>query len=80
MNKSSISSSSFDELSKVKMERKKVEINLKLLENRITLLEKEEKKALKSIEATRKKIEQINSMKIKSEEHKKIQCEVRNKK
>lgn len=70
--------SSVDELSRAKMERKKVEANLKLLENRITLLENEEKRAWKSIEDTKKKIEQINLMKLKSEEHKKIKYEVKN--
>lgn len=51
-----------------KLARKRIEEDTKLLENRIALLENEEKKALKKIEETKKKAEDISSYKLRNKE------------
>lgn len=51
-----------------KIARKKIEEDTKLLENRIALLENEEKRALKKIEETKKKANNINSYKERNKE------------
>lgn len=51
-----------------KIARKKIEEDTKLLENRIALLENEEKRALKKIEETKKKANNITSYKERNKE------------
>ncbi len=50
-------------LDEAKKARKKMEDDAKLLANRIALLESEEKRALKKIQETKKKAEEIMSLK-----------------
>lgn len=52
----------------VKKDRKNVENNQRLLENRIQLLKQEERRTLKKIEETRKKALEIYYLKLKNEE------------
>ena len=51
-----------------KQSRKKIEEDTKLLENRIALLEIEERKSKKKIEETRKKAEEIKLQKQRNKE------------
>ena len=52
----------------MKKDRKNVENNQRLLENRIQLLKQEERRTLKKIEETRKKALEIYYLKLKNEE------------
>lgn len=55
-------------LAEAKLERKKKEDDARTLANRIALLESEEKKALKKIQETKKKAEEITNLKIRNKE------------
>ena len=48
--------------------KKKIEDDAKLLENRIALLEMEEKKSKKKIEETKQKAEEIKMLKLRNKE------------
>lgn len=75
-NTSNLNNSNTEELIKIKQERKKVENDAKLLENRINLLQIEEKKALKKIEETKKKAEKLKQIKLRNEFNEKQKLEV----
>ena len=51
-----------------KLLKKKIEDDAKLLENRIALLEMEEKKSKKKIEETKQKAEEIKMLKLRNKE------------
>ena len=51
-----------------KLLKKKIEEDAKLLENRIALLEMEEKKSKKKIEETKQKAEEIKMLKLRNKE------------
>lgn len=55
-------------LDEAKKARKKIEEDARLLANRIALLENEEKKALKKIQETKKKAEEITTLKQRNKE------------
>lgn len=55
-------------LDEAKKARKKLEEDARLLANRIALLENEEKKALKKIQETKKKAEEITNLKLRNKE------------
>jgi hypothetical protein len=55
----------------LKKDRKTVENNQRLLENRIQLLKQEERRTLRKIEETRKKALEIYYLKLKNEEKQK---------
>ena len=55
-------------LMEAKLIRRKIEEDTKLLENRIALLELEEKKSKKKIEETKKKAEEIIMLKTRNKE------------
>ena len=68
MDASSTASNEVKNLLEAKLLKKKIEEDARLLENRIALLEMEEKKSKKKIEETKQKAEEIKMLKMRNKE------------